>query len=247
MTEPGETTAPGARRIEVGRVISETFSMYGSYAAPLLATAAVIFLISGVIQGLLNEGGGLILALIGTAVGLTAQALYTGFVVKLVQDVRDGRRDHSVGELVSSTQHAILPLIGNGILKGIAVAIGFLLLIVPGLILLTIWAVTSPSIVVGREGVVSAFGRSYELVKGQAWQVFGVILIAFLIAIGVTAIAVAIGAAIGVGGVIVLATVAGILTAPIPALVASILFFDLGGDTAPPESMTATAPQAPAA
>ena len=41
------------------------------------------------------------------------------------------------------------------------------LLIVPGLILLTIWAVIAPVIVVERSGVIDAFRRSRELVPRQ--------------------------------------------------------------------------------
>jgi hypothetical protein len=44
----------------------------------------------------------------------------------------------------------VLPLIGAGLLSGIAIGIGMLLLLVPGLIRLTIWAVIAPVIVVER-------------------------------------------------------------------------------------------------
>ena len=57
-----------------------------------------------------------------------------------------------------------------------------LLLIIPGLILLTIWAVFAPAIVIERIRVIDAFGRSRELVRGNGWPVFGVIIVAFLIA-----------------------------------------------------------------
>jgi hypothetical protein len=98
-----------------------------------------------------------------------------------VRDVQDGRRDSSVGQLIEATWPVVLPLIGAGILAGIGIAIGFLLLFVPGLILLTIWAVISPVIVVERSGVIDAFKRSQELVRGNGWQVFGVIFVVFLI------------------------------------------------------------------
>ena len=87
-----------------------------------------------------------------------------------------------------------------------------------------------------------AFGRSSELVRGNGWQVFGAIVLAFLIAFGITVALIAIGAVIGVVGVIILAILAGVITAPIPALVASILFFDLGGES----ELTATPTAAPA-
>ena len=73
--------------------------------------------------------------------------------------LRDGRLDQSMGDLFSAAAPFILTLILNGILFGIAVAVGFFLLIVPGLILITIWAVVAPSIVVENRGAIEAFGR----------------------------------------------------------------------------------------
>jgi len=167
-------------RIEPGRVIGEAFETYQSQAGPLLGGALIVIGIAGVIEGILAITGSLILALLGVLIGLAASFLYTGYVVKLVQDVRDGRRDFTVGELFSYAAPFVGTLVLNGILAGIAIAIGFVLIIVPGLILLTIWAVIAPSIVVEDRGVFEAFARSRELVRGHAWQVFGASVLAFL-------------------------------------------------------------------
>ena len=94
---------------------------------------------------------------------------------------RDGRRDSGVGDLFSAATPFILPLIGFGILFGIGVTIGFLLLVVPGLILLTFWSVGAPAIVVEGIGPIDAFGRSWRLVRGDAWSVFGTLLVVLLI------------------------------------------------------------------
>lgn len=235
---------PPERRLTVGGVISEAFELYGANAAPLIGTAVVVFLIAGVIQGILGDSGSIVLGFVGAIVALVAGVLYTGFVVSLVADVRDGKRDFSVGDLLRKASHAILPLIGNGILFGIAVTIGFLLLIVPGLYLLTIWAVVAPAIVIERAGVIEAFGRSHELVRGNGWTVFGAIVVAFLILIAASAIAGALGAAIGdLAGRITLQVIANILAAPFAALVSSVLFFELRGSAPAAEP----APPAPAA
>jgi hypothetical protein len=135
-------------------------------------------------------------------------------------------------------------LVLAGILAGIAITIGFILIIIPGLILLTIWAVISPSIVVEDKGVFEAFGRSRELVRGQGWQVFGAIVLTFLIIVAVGIVASLIGAAIGDAGLVILRALGNVLTAPVWALVASILFFDLGGGSGAP---TASVPPPPAA
>jgi Uncharacterised protein family (UPF0259) len=240
-----------AHRVEPGRVISEAFETYQSQAGALLGGALILIGIAGVIEGVLAVTGSLFLVLLGTLIALAASFLYTGYVVKLVQDVRDGRRDFSVGELFSHAAPYVGTLILNGILAGIAIAIGFVLIIVPGLILLTIWAVISPSIVVEDKGVFEAFGRSRELVRGNGWQVFGAIILAFLIVFAVGLVASLIGAAIGDVGRVILQAAANVATAPVAALVSSILFFDLGGGagapTAPEAPEAPEAPQAPAA
>src|SRR5215211_4657425 len=156
-------------------------------------------------------------------------------VVKLVQDVRDGRRDHSVEELFESAAPYIGTLILNGILAAIGIGIGLVLLIVPGLILITIWAVVAPAIVVEGAGVIEAFGRSRDLVRGNGWPVFGAIVIAYLIVLGVSFVTAGVGDAIADdAGHVILGTIGDILAAPILALVASALFFDLGGGAGAP-------------
>jgi hypothetical protein len=225
-----------ANRIEPGRVIGEAFETYRSHAGALLGGAVILIGIAGIIEGLLLITGSLVLTTLGILIGLAASFLYTGYVVKLVQDVRDGRRDFTVGELFSHAAPYVGTLILNGLLAGIAIAIGFVLIIIPGLILLTIWSVISPSIVVEDKGVFDAFGRSRELVRGHGWQVFGAIVLAFLIVFAVGLVASIIGAAIGDAGRVILQPIANVLTAPVAALVSSILFFDLGGGQGAPSS-----------
>lgn len=214
-------------RIEVGAVIAETFSIYRSNAAVLLGSAAAVFIVVGILQAAFYSAGGLLLITLGSIAGLIGTTLYTGFVVKLVEDVRDGRRDFTVGELFNSAAGSVVSLIVNGFLKAIAVVIGLLVLIAPGLYLLTIWAVTAPVIVIERRGGIAAFGRSAELVRGRGWDVFFVIAVAFLIGIVISAIFGAIGAPLGDGGRIALGTIGSIVAAPIAAIVASVIYFQL--------------------
>jgi hypothetical protein len=198
--------------------------------------------------------GSFILFPLGLAVSVVAGTLYQGMVVGLVKDVQDGRRDSSVQDLLDAAWPVVLPLIGVGILAGIAIGIGFLLLVVPGLILLTIWAVVAPVIVVERSGVMNSFGRSRELVRGNGWQVFGVIFVVFLITFIVGLVFGAIGAGISdsLGMQIVVNLIASTVTAPIAALAAATIYFRLLaiGDGAvsagsPPPPPAPPAPPAP--
>ena len=121
----------------------------------------------GSLRGQSPAHDSLALAPLAIVVTMIATTLYQGVVVSLVRDVQDGRRDASMGGLVNEAMPFLWPLIGAGILSGIGIGIGFILLIVPGLILLTIWAVIAPAIVVENRGVFEAFGRSRELVRGN--------------------------------------------------------------------------------
>ena len=219
------------RKLDVGGALSQVFSIYGAQAGVLLPLAFAIFLIVGVVSGLLLGAGGWLLVLVVVLVGVIANTLYQGMVVTLVSDVQDGQRDYSVGELANSAMPVVLPLIGAGILAGIGIAIGFVLLIIPGLILMTLWAVIAPVIVIERSGVFAAFGRSYELVRGNGWRVFGTILSVFLIVAVARAVlgAIATGISDTVAMRVIFDVVASTLTAPIAALVAAVLYFALRG------------------
>ncbi|HEY1354690.1 MAG TPA: hypothetical protein VGF09_00095 [Solirubrobacterales bacterium] len=238
----------GRGQIDIGGVLSETFSIYGQNFGALIGGALAVFVIVGIASGLLENSGGLILGTLALIVELIGRAIFVGFVVKLVEDVRDGRRDHSVGDLFSSASDAIAPLIGFGILFGIGVGIGFLLFIIPGLFLLTMWSVGAPAIVIEKEGPIGAFGRSWKLVWGDGWRVFGVLLVVFIIVLAASVILGAIAGGIG-GGVatLIAAIIAGVLTTPVYAIAVSVLFFELGGGRrgAPAEAPAAPAPPAP--
>jgi hypothetical protein len=215
------------RKLDVGGTLSQIFSTYGDQAGVLLPVAFGLFLLVALINGILAHS--FILFPLAFAVSIVAATLYQGTVVGLVRDVQDGRRDSSVGELIEATWPVVLPLIGAGIFAGICIGIGLFLFLIPGLILLTIWSVVAPVIVVERSGVFAAFGRSRALVRGNAWQVFGVIFVVFLIVAIASLVLGAIGAAIsdGFGMQVLVNLIASTLTAPIGALAASIIYFDL--------------------
>lgn len=235
------------KKIDVGGTLSEVFSIYGANAGVLLPVAFWLFLVVAILNGI--AGSSLILILLASVVGIAAGTLYQGTVVNLVRDVQDGQRDFSAGELLSSATPFIAPLIGAGILAGIAIGIGLFLLIVPGLFLLTIWAVIAPVIVVEKSPVMAAFGRSRELVKGNGWPVFGAIVVAFVIVIvgGLVFGAIAAGIADGPLLRIVFSALASTITAPISALVAAVLYYRLRaveGVAAPAPAVDPPAPPA---
>jgi hypothetical protein len=212
------------QRLLPGDVIGRAFGIYRDQIRVLLPTALLVFAIDAVVSWVFDHG---VLRLVAAVVSLVLAFLYDGMVVQLVRDVQDGRRDSSVGELLSSVSPVLLPLIVVSILAGVGIGIGFVLLIVPGLVLLTFWSVVAPVTVIERPGVFRAFGRSMELVRGYGWSVFATIVLVFLLVLAASVAAALIGLALGDVGRAILSWIFNALTQPVAALTTSVLYFTL--------------------
>jgi hypothetical protein len=215
-------------RLDPGAVIRRVFDIYVDQAPVLMPAAAVLFVFTGIISELLVVASPA-LVLVSLIIELVAGTLFTGMVVQLVADVQDGRRDASPGQLLRAATPVMGQLILVGIVAGIGIVIGFVLIIIPGLILLTVWSLVAPVVVLENPGVFAALRRSRELVRGNGWQVFGVIVVLYLLVGVLSFIIEAAAASAGSGIGIVARVVVGVLTAPLTALAASVLYFQLRG------------------
>lgn len=237
------------QRLDVGGVIGRVWRIYVEQAPVLMPAAAVVFVIEGIGAALLIATGSVAAGLLAAVITIVAQVLFTGMVVELVADVQDGRRDSSPGQLLRAVTPVLGQLVLVGLVAGIAIVVGFALLIVPGLILVTLWAVFVPVILIERAPGLSALGRSRELVRGNGWQVFGVLFVLYILVsiVILLADAAAESASSGVG--IVVHVVLGVLAAPLNALAAAVLYFDLraaaGEAAAPVAPPTADPPAVP--
>ena len=223
-------------------VLTEAWALYRRYAGHFLLIAFVIYLITAIVVALLSLAGtvGLIL---GGIISFIASFVVQTSLIKAVQDVRDGRVDLDLGQTVRAGLPYLGPVIGASILAGIGITIGFILLIVPGLILLTFWSLIVPSIVIGGSRALESFGNSWRTVRGYAWRVFGTYVLVWLILI-------AFGIVLG----LILAAlpmfwrnflnnlVSGTLVAPFLALVAALIYYRLTAAHAD-QPYTATSPE----
>ena len=216
-------------KLDVGRVFERIFRIYRGQFVLLIGGALALFVPVAIVDGLLYELGGFVLSVIANVIVLMASYLYQGMVVEAARDILDGRRDQTIGGLFSAAGTVLEPLLVAGVLASIAIAIGLVLLIVPGLVLITIWAVIIPVIVVERTGALESFGRSRRLVKGNAWQVFGVLVV---VVIGAFIVQILIAALIGgvsdsFAGFSLAVLLTTLLTIPLTALAASVIYFEL--------------------
>ncbi len=217
-------------KLDTGRVFERIFKIYGDQFTLLIPAALVLFIPVAILNGLLLTSGGVFVALATTAITLIATFWYQGMVVEAVVDILDGRRDHTVGSLFSSATPFIGRLIGAGILATIIITIGFILIIIPGFIALTFLAVVAPAVVIDRAGVTQALGRSRQLVSDNAWRVFGVIVVLFLLTAVVSGIVNGIGGSISDDSFAAYAItdlIVHVVLVPLSAIAATVLYVEL--------------------
>jgi hypothetical protein len=164
-------------------VLGEAWTLYKRHAAHFLLISFAIYLVIGIITAVLSLALGSFGAVLGGLLSLLGVFLLQAALVKAVQDARDGRIDLDLG----ATIRAAIPFLGSvtiaGVFASIAIGVGFALIIVPGLILLTFLSLIVPEIVVGGASAYESFGRSWRTVRGYAWHVFGTYVLVFVIMI----------------------------------------------------------------
>jgi hypothetical protein len=171
---------------------------FGTFVLAALIAAAITVIISAILQAATIRGAAL--ATVGDPVDIEASYKY-------------GLKRFGSVILV-------------GLLVGIVVAIGFVLLVIPGIIFLTFLAVAIPALVIENRRGTDAMKRSWNLVSSNFWHVLGVIVVAFLITAVVGGILRSIGGSNWFVAWIFNA-IAQIITAPFAALVSVLLYLDL--------------------
>jgi hypothetical protein len=158
---------------------------------------------------------------------ILGEAIYAGMVAGVVVAEREGR-ERSIAE---SLRH--LPygrLLAVDALAALVIALGFLALIVPGLLFLAWFALVAPAVEIEKLGVRGAFRRSRELVRGHVWFVLG-LLLPMLIAQDALSSAAQSASLWGLGegflGDWAGALIANLLTSPFYAVAVTVLFFEL--------------------
>jgi hypothetical protein len=166
-------------------VISEAWAMYKAHWRHLLVIALAVYVVVGliglVLHAVLERWAALLLIAL---VSLVATFWLQGALVKAVDDIRDGRADLSFAETFDRVRPQLPAIIVAGVLAVLGVILGLILLIVPGLYLLTRWILIIPVVVLERREAGESFGRSRDLVSGHGWNVFGVIVLTILVLIG---------------------------------------------------------------
>ncbi len=164
--------------------------------------------------------------------GMVINAFITATITFGVVKELQGQRA-SIGACIANGFKRMLPALGVALVMGLAVCGAFLLLIVPGIIVYCMLYVSVPVSVVEQPGVLDSLRRSRELTTGHKGQVFGILLLIFIMTFGITMM---------LGGMIKLDTMAHIRTylyavlgvqivlGAFGAVVAAVTYTSLRGD-----------------
>ena len=181
---------------DMGRVIQRTLDVIGRNIWPfagmaLLTTflpqallgAAAVFGLQNQSENVLLLTGGL--GIIGWVVTLVGAYVLQAAILYASINELNGRRVE-FGKAISTGFSFALPLFGLGILMGLALVLGFLLLIVPGILMSIAWIVAAPAVVVEKVGVTASFGRSADLTRNHRWPILGVCVVYMIVYFALT-------------------------------------------------------------
>jgi hypothetical protein len=107
---------------------------------------------------------------------LVLQPIGNAAILHMIMEEYTGNRV-GIGEAFSYALTRFLPLIGASIVVGLAVVVGTLLCCIPGIYFGIVFAFVGQVVVLERLGVGEALNRSWTLVTGHWWRVFGVLLL----------------------------------------------------------------------
>ncbi|HLB40094.1 MAG TPA: hypothetical protein VJM84_06535 [Actinomycetota bacterium] len=238
----------------LGDILSTAFELYKANAAKLIQIVAIVVVPLTFVLALLTKvalkqnctvediqtfedlqnfsnnctvgvGRSLLLSAIAGFIAIAIQQLVQGAVTRGGAAATLGR----AVDVKASYRYALSRLwglIGLSLLIALVVGVGFILLIIPGVIFLVFLAVAVPAFIIERTGATASMSRSWKLVSGQWWHTLGVIVVAGIIAGVVNGILTAIG---GNNFFLywVFSTIGQIITAPFVALVGIVLYVDL--------------------
>jgi len=210
--------------IDVGNVIRRVLAIYAKRGVLVILIALTISLIAAALDAVVRGVPGV--ALLALPITFVADAVLIGMLVALFADTEDSRGDAGIKQLAGAVRPVLGRLILVLVVAGVGVLVGLVLLVVPGLILLTIWAVSYPVVVLERPPSLRALGRSRDLVRGNGWRVFAVIFVPYILVLVVNSAA---GPHRLEGATTTFAVAVGVgtLIAPIRALLSASLYFEL--------------------
>jgi hypothetical protein len=224
MTEYAATPTAEQVKLDVSDVLEQAWSLYQRLFARSLGIGALVF---GVVHffDVAPRGG---LAVVAFVLSFAGVALVQGGLIEIVRGLHaDGDDDPSLGQVLARASTRLGRLMAVSLLSGIGIAIGVLLLVVPGLVLATRWAVAVPVAMLEDTSARLALQRSRAIVRGNEWRVFRVVVVSGVLTAGANVAFVLISARLGLFGSWLALTLGSALTVPYTAHALTVVYYTL--------------------
>jgi hypothetical protein len=198
-----------SQELSIGEVVSRTFDAYRRGFVKYVLLFAIVEAISGVLTTLVRNAyvlptlpanpttdqvSSYLSSLVGTLVPLIAFSavialvfipVAVGATIKMTsEEIEKGQAD-----LAASVKFSVSKLVwmwALGILVGIIVSLGFIALIIPGIILGIMFCMSLNALLIENTGIFGSMTRSRELVSHRWLKTFGTFLV-ILIIVGIAA------------------------------------------------------------
>jgi hypothetical protein len=192
-------SAPAQAKIEIGRVVNSGFRTLGRNFLPFFALSLLVvgtptffiyYLLDSVfvatIEGSLDFT--IFYYLAGSVVlGIVTSFLLQGILIR-ASVLHLGGHPPALGASAAVALRLLLPLIGLSFLVGLLVGIGFVMLIVPGIMVYIAFSVAVPALIEERKGVLASMRRSRDLTRGSRGQIFILVVLFYVISMIATAL-----------------------------------------------------------
>ena len=235
-TSPSPHGGHSSGLISVGEIIQTTFRVFFAKAGAFCAIALIVqlpWLLFELFAGEGVAGADPGISYVRLAALLFASLLISNLMMSTVVfgtlSQMSGQQA-GTGEIVSRGLGEILPSLQMAFAAALVFMIGFLLFVVPGLFFTVVFAVIMPVYVVERPGIRGCFERSWALTQGNRWQIFGVLMAFFAIAVVFALLVNALSAAfvfIPGAAVIIADYLAPAVSGALMAILSSVLYYEL--------------------
>lgn len=212
----------------VWSVLSDAAAVYRRLWRRSILVAGLVFVVVGLADALAARSATLGTTFVSLVLALVGGLLVQGALVEVVRDLHEGREAAPVAAYYERTRGRLGTLLGAALLYGIGVVIGFVLLVVPGLIAVARWSLVVPLVMVEGRGARESFARSSQLVAGRTGRVLVLVLVVNVLT-SVVGAAITVGLsflpeflAIWLGG-----TIAGAVAVPYEAHALTVLYYRL--------------------
>jgi hypothetical protein len=215
--------------LDANAVLKEAWRLYKRLFTRSLVMGAVVFGALNLVNEIARSGHtGALVGLISVVVTIAGTALLQGGLVEIVRGLHvDGDDEATAMDALGRAGGSLGKLVAVSLLVGLGVGLGILLLVIPGLVFATRWAVAVPVAMLEPGTARSAMKRSRAIVSGNGWSVFKVLFAVGLLT-GIVSLPFAlVGAQQGPFGWWIAATLGSVLTAPYAAHALTVVYYAL--------------------